>query len=121
VTNQIAALVLKWRESTGGRLQQHHQSHRSSRAIGSLRVQSMATNPTNITAVVSGNQYNLSWPISHTRLDRLQAQTNSFNVGLEQQLGDRRRFDHHEPDQCADRPGPWQRFLPSRKSVKLKT
>lgn len=48
---------------------------------GSLLVAPIATNPTNITAVVSGNQYQLSWPVSHTGW-RLEAQTNSLNVGL---------------------------------------
>ena len=35
--------------------------------LSSLRVvePSVATNPTNITAVVSGTQYDLSWPASH--------------------------------------------------------
>jgi autotransporter-associated beta strand protein len=38
-------------------------------------------NPTNITAVVSGNTLTLSWPADHTGW-RLQAQTNSINTGL---------------------------------------
>jgi hypothetical protein len=35
---------------------------------GSLRVAepSVATNPTNITAIFNGTQYDLSWPASHT-------------------------------------------------------
>jgi hypothetical protein len=48
---------------------------------GSLRVQTIATNPTNVTAVVNGNQYQLNWPATHTGW-RLEAQTNSLSVGL---------------------------------------
>jgi autotransporter-associated beta strand protein len=40
-----------------------------------------ATNPTNITAVVQGNQLILSWPADHTGWT-LQTQTNSLAVGL---------------------------------------
>jgi hypothetical protein len=39
------------------------------------------TNPTNITAVVSGNTLTLSWPSDHTGW-RLQTQTNTVTVGL---------------------------------------
>jgi autotransporter-associated beta strand protein len=39
------------------------------------------TTPTNLTAVVSGNNLNLSWPADHTGW-RLQVQTNSLSVGL---------------------------------------
>jgi hypothetical protein len=39
------------------------------------------TNPTNITAVVSGGNLNLSWPADHTGW-RLQVQTNSRSSGL---------------------------------------
>jgi len=48
---------------------------------GSLLISPVATNPTNITAVVSGGQYVLSWPPSHTGWS-LQAQTNSLSTGL---------------------------------------
>jgi hypothetical protein len=49
---------------------------------GTLRVVSTVnTTPTNITAVVSGNQLNLSWPADHTGW-RLQVQTNTVSVGL---------------------------------------
>jgi fibronectin-binding autotransporter adhesin len=49
---------------------------------GTLRVVSTVnTAPTNITAVVSGNQLTLSWPADHVGW-RLQVQTNSVNVGL---------------------------------------
>jgi len=41
----------------------------------------VATNPTNITTSVSGNQLTLSWPSDHTGW-RLQSQTNSVAVGL---------------------------------------
>jgi hypothetical protein len=39
------------------------------------------TNPTNIVAVLTGNQLNLSWPADHTGW-RLQVQTNSSSTGL---------------------------------------
>jgi hypothetical protein len=52
---------------------------------GTLEVLSGAnpvdTTPTNITAVTVGNALELSWPGSHTGW-RLQAQTNSLNVGI---------------------------------------
>jgi autotransporter-associated beta strand protein len=49
---------------------------------GILRVvATVNTTPTNITAVVSGNQLNLSWPADHTGW-RLQVQTNTVSVGL---------------------------------------
>jgi autotransporter-associated beta strand protein len=41
----------------------------------------IATNPTNITVVVSPGQMTLSWPFDHTGWT-LQVQTNSLNVGL---------------------------------------
>lgn len=51
-------------------------------ANGTLAVAaSVATNPTNIIAVVSGGNLNLSWPADHTGW-RLQAQTNSPSAGL---------------------------------------
>jgi autotransporter-associated beta strand protein len=51
-------------------------------ANGTLAVAaSVATNPTNITAVVSGGNLNLSWPADHTGW-RLEAQTNSPSAGL---------------------------------------
>jgi autotransporter-associated beta strand protein len=49
---------------------------------GILRVTApSATNPTNLTAVVSGGNLNLSWPGDHLGW-RLKAQTNSLNTGL---------------------------------------
>jgi len=44
-------------------------------------VSTMATNPTNITAVVSGSTLTLSWPADHLGWI-LQSQTNSLNTGL---------------------------------------
>jgi hypothetical protein len=50
--------------------------------LGSLRVANpVATNPTNIVAVVSGSNLNLSWPADHTGW-RLETQTNSLSVGI---------------------------------------
>jgi autotransporter-associated beta strand protein len=79
-TNQIAGLVLNGVSQPAG-VYNSTTSPTFLAGPGSLKVQSVASNPTNITAVVSGNQYNLSWPVSHTGW-RLQAQTNSLNVGL---------------------------------------
>jgi len=44
-------------------------------------VSSVATNPTNITGVVSGGNLHLSWPADHTGW-HLQAQTNTLPTGL---------------------------------------
>jgi hypothetical protein len=41
----------------------------------------LATNPTNITATVSGNTLDLTWPSDHTGW-RLQAQTNPVTIGI---------------------------------------
>jgi hypothetical protein len=48
---------------------------------GTLRVGSVNTSPTSITAVLSGNQLSLSWPADHLGW-HLQAQTNSLSTGL---------------------------------------
>lgn len=49
---------------------------------GSIAVVSpVATNPTNLTSVLNGNQLTLSWPADHTGW-RLQVQTNSLSQGL---------------------------------------
>ena len=48
---------------------------------GSLLVQPMATNPTNITVSVSGNTLSLSWPADHLGWI-LQQQSNSLAIGL---------------------------------------
>jgi autotransporter-associated beta strand protein len=79
-TNQVSALVLGGVSQPAG-VYNSTTSPSFLAGTGSLRVQSIATNPTNITAVASGNQYDLSWPASHTGW-RLQAQTNSLSVGL---------------------------------------
>ena len=42
---------------------------------------SVNTNPTNITLIVSGNNLTLSWPLDHTGW-RLQSQTNAISAGL---------------------------------------
>ncbi len=44
-------------------------------------IQTVNTNPTNITATVSGNMLNLTWPVDHTGW-RLLVQTNSLSSGL---------------------------------------
>ncbi|MGC3956558.1 MAG: hypothetical protein QM813_00855 [Verrucomicrobiota bacterium] len=79
-TNQVAGLVLNGVSQPAG-VYNSSTSPTFLAGAGSLRVQSIATNPTNITAVVSGGQYDLSWPASHTGW-RLQSQTNSLSVGL---------------------------------------
>lgn len=49
---------------------------------GSIAVYALvATNPTNLTSVLNGNELTLSWPADHTGW-RLQAQTNSVAEGL---------------------------------------
>lgn len=79
-TNQISGLVLNGLNQPAG----VYSSTTNSPFLagpGSLLVSPVATNPTNITAVVVGNQYQLSWPASHKGWS-LQAQTNSLSVGL---------------------------------------
>jgi autotransporter-associated beta strand protein len=54
---------------------------------GTLKiVATVATNPTNLTAVVSGGNLDLSWPADHTGW-RLEGQTNSLNTGLSTNWG----------------------------------
>ena len=48
---------------------------------GILSVTSTATNPTNITATVSGSTMTISWPADHLGWT-LQSQTNALNAGL---------------------------------------
>lgn len=79
-TNQVAGLVLNGVSQPAG-VYNSTTSPSFLAGAGSLKVQTIATNPTNITAIVSGGQYDLSWPTTHTGW-RLQAQTNSLNVGL---------------------------------------
>jgi hypothetical protein len=50
-------------------------------------VTTVNTNPTNITASVSGNVLSLTWPVDHTGW-RLLAQTNSLNIGLNKNTND---------------------------------
>jgi autotransporter-associated beta strand protein len=80
VTNQVSGLVLNGANQAPG-VYNSTTSPSFIAGSGSLRVQAVATNPTNVTAVVNGNQYQLSWPASHTGW-RLEAQTNSLSVGL---------------------------------------
>jgi autotransporter-associated beta strand protein len=80
VTNTISALVLNGVNQPGG-VYNTTTSPSFITGPGSLLVSAVATNPTNITAVVNGNQYVLSWPASHKGWT-LQAQTNSLNVGI---------------------------------------
>jgi autotransporter-associated beta strand protein len=80
VTNKVFGLVLNGVNQPAG----VYNSTTSSPFLagpGSLLVSPVATNPTNITAVVVGNQYQLSWPASHTGWS-LQAQTNNLSTGL---------------------------------------
>jgi autotransporter-associated beta strand protein len=79
-TNQVFALVLNGVSQPAG-VYNSTTSPSYLLGSGSLRVQPIATNPTNIAAVVSGNQYQLSWPATHKGW-RLEAQTNSLSVGL---------------------------------------
>lgn len=79
-TNQISALVLGGVNKAAG-VYNSTTDPGFLAGSGSLLVQTIATNPTNITAVVNGNQYDLSWPATHTGW-KLQAQTNSLSVGL---------------------------------------
>ena len=80
-TNRVAALVLNGVTQTNG----IYSSATSSPYLagsGSLLVQpSVNTNPTNLTASVSGNTLALSWPADHLGW-RLQIQTNSLATGL---------------------------------------
>lgn len=79
-TNQVAGLVLNGVSQPAG-IYNSTTSPSFLAGTGSLRVQTIVTTPTSVTAVVSGNQYQLSWPANHTGW-RLEAQTNSLNVGL---------------------------------------
>jgi autotransporter-associated beta strand protein len=79
-TNQISALVLNGVNQPAG-VYSATTSPTFITGPGSLLVSAIATNPTNLTAVVNGNQYTLSWPASHKGW-RLQGQTNSLSVGL---------------------------------------
>jgi autotransporter-associated beta strand protein len=65
-TNQVTGLILNGVSQPLG-VYNSGTSPLYISGTGSLRVAepSVATNPTNITAVVNGTQYNLSWPASH--------------------------------------------------------
>jgi autotransporter-associated beta strand protein len=65
-TNQVAGLILNGVSQPLG-VYNSGTSPLYISGTGSLRVAepSVATNPTNITAVVNGTQYDLSWPASH--------------------------------------------------------
>lgn len=84
-TNQVSALVLNGVNQPEG-VYNATTSPSFFAGSGSLRVQTIATNPTNVTAVVAGNQYELSWPATHKGW-RLEAQTNSLSVGLSSNWG----------------------------------
>lgn len=66
-TNQVAGLVLNGVSQPLG-VYSSATSPLYISGTGSLRVAepSVATNPTNITAIVNGSQYDLNWPASHT-------------------------------------------------------
>jgi len=69
ITPAVPALGLGWNTNTLA-------------TDGTLRlIATVNTTPTNITAVVAGNQLNLSWPPDHVGW-RLQVETNSINTGL---------------------------------------
>jgi autotransporter-associated beta strand protein len=79
-TNRVSVLVLNGVNTPVG----VYSSSTASPYItgtGSLLVQPIATNPTNITFSVSGNTLSLSWPSDHLGWI-LQQQTNSLSVGL---------------------------------------
>ena len=79
-TNRVSALVLNGVNQPVG----VYNSTTGSPYItgtGSLLVQPIATNPTNITSSVSGNTLSLSWPASHLGWV-LQQQVNSLNIGI---------------------------------------
>jgi autotransporter-associated beta strand protein len=80
-TNTVAGLVLNGLSQPGG-VYNSNTSPSYLAGPGSLLVPStVATNPTNIVAEVSGGNLNLSWPADHTGW-RLETQTNSLSVGL---------------------------------------
>jgi autotransporter-associated beta strand protein len=81
VTNTVAGLVLNGVSQAAG----VYNSTTASPYIlgaGSLQVGTpVASNPTNITAIVSGNTLTITWPEDH-KTWILQAQTNTLGVGL---------------------------------------
>ena len=80
-TNTVAGLVLNGVNQAPG-VYSAATSSPYLTGVGSLRVAvSVNTNPTNLTAVVSGSTLTLSWPADHTGW-RLQVQTNSLSTGI---------------------------------------
>jgi fibronectin-binding autotransporter adhesin len=79
-TNRVSVLVLNGVNQAGG-VYNNSTSPTFITGTGSLLVQPIATNPTNITAVASGNTLALSWPADHLGWI-LQQQTNSLTTGL---------------------------------------
>lgn len=79
-TNKVSALVLGGVSQAAG-VYSSSTSPTFLAGPGALQVQPVVVTPTNITAVISGNSLNLSWPGSHLGWV-LQAQTNSLNTGL---------------------------------------
>lgn len=79
-TNRVSALVLNGANQAAG----VYNSTTAAPYItgtGSLLVQPIATNPTNLTVYLSGNTLSLSWPEGHLGWI-LQQQTNSLAVGI---------------------------------------
>jgi autotransporter-associated beta strand protein len=80
-TNTVAGLVLNGLSQPPG-VYNVTTSPSYISGLGSLRVAApVATNPTNIVAVVDGSNLNLSWPADHIGW-RLETQTNALSVGL---------------------------------------
>lgn len=77
-TNRVSALVLNGVSQPAGVYNSTTTpTYITGTPTGSLLVQPIATNPTNITAVVSGNTLSLSWPDTHLGWT---LQTNSVSV-----------------------------------------
>jgi autotransporter-associated beta strand protein len=79
VTNQVKALVLNGVSQPAGLYSASTSSFIS--GTGSLLVQPIASNPTNVTYSLSGSTLHLSWPADHLGWI-LQQQTNSTSIGL---------------------------------------
>jgi hypothetical protein len=80
VTNQIHGLALGGVNQAAG-VYNSGTSPGFITGSGSLLVQPVATNPTNIVFSVSGNTLSLSWPADHLGWI-LQSQTNALSTGL---------------------------------------
>jgi hypothetical protein len=79
-TNQVNALVLNGVNQAAG-VYDAITAAPYLTGPGSLLVQPIATNPTNITYGVSGNTLSLTWPGTHLGWI-LQQQTNSLSIGV---------------------------------------